>query len=73
MSQVANQPPPTKPAQGETILRTTALRKSFRMGESVIEVLKHVDFALRGGEFVAIEGRSGSGKRCRKRSFRAAM
>src|SRR6188474_3044912 len=63
MSQLANQPPPTKPAQqGETILRTTALRKSFRMGESIIEVLKHVDFAVRGGEFVAIEGRSGSGK-----------
>ena len=63
MSQVANQTPPTKPAQqGETILRTTGLRKSFRMGESVIEVLKHVDFAIRSGEFVAIEGRSGSGK-----------
>lgn len=32
------------------------------MGDSVIEVLKHVDFAARAGEFVAIEGRSGSGK-----------
>ena len=62
MSQVANQAPPTRPAQGETILRTAGLRKSFRMGESVIEVLKNVDLAVRGGEFVAIEGRSGSGK-----------
>lgn len=44
------------------LLRTTGLRKSFRMGDSVIEVLRHVDVSVRAGEFVAIEGRSGSGK-----------
>jgi lipoprotein-releasing system ATP-binding protein len=45
-----------------TILRATGLRKSFRMGESAVMVLKNVDLAVREGEFVAIEGRSGSGK-----------
>ncbi len=44
------------------ILRTQALRKTFRMGDSVVTVLKHVDLSLYAGEFVAIEGRSGSGK-----------
>ncbi len=50
------------PTKGESILRASALRKSFRMGDSVIQVLKHVDLSVKPGEFVAIEGRSGSGK-----------
>ena len=49
-------------ASRRTILRASRLRKSFRMGDSVIEVLKDVDLEIRSGEFVAIEGRSGSGK-----------
>src|SRR4051812_18182766 len=44
------------------ILRTSGLRKSFRMGDSDIVVLKNVDLSIKPGEFVAIEGRSGSGK-----------
>jgi lipoprotein-releasing system ATP-binding protein len=44
------------------ILRASGLRKTFRMGESALTVLKNVDLAVREGEFVAIEGRSGSGK-----------
>jgi lipoprotein-releasing system ATP-binding protein len=44
------------------ILRVSGLRKSFRMGDSIVQVLKHVDLAVRRGEFLAIEGRSGSGK-----------
>jgi lipoprotein-releasing system ATP-binding protein len=44
------------------ILRASGLRKTFRMGESTLTVLKNIDLSVREGEFVAIEGRSGSGK-----------
>ena len=44
------------------LLKATNLRKSFRMGDAVIEVLKGVDLSVRSGELVAIEGRSGEGK-----------
>lgn len=50
--------PPTAPA----ILRATNLRKTFRMGDSTVDVLRQVEVEIRTGEFVAIEGRSGSGK-----------
>jgi lipoprotein-releasing system ATP-binding protein len=60
--QVAHEPVPQNARRDAIILRCSGLRKSFRMGDSVIEVLKHVDLSVRSGEFVAIEGRSGSGK-----------
>lgn len=44
------------------ILQASGLRKSFRMGDSQLQILRHVDLSVRSGEFVAIEGRSGSGK-----------
>lgn len=44
------------------ILRASGVKKTFRMGDSEIQVLKSVDLTVRTGEFVAIEGRSGSGK-----------
>jgi len=44
------------------ILRTAGLRKSFKMGDSVVQVLKDVSIDVSAGEFIAIEGRSGSGK-----------
>jgi lipoprotein-releasing system ATP-binding protein len=60
MSQLLKQvlPVSVKPA----LLRAAGLRKTFRMGDSEVTVLKRVDLALNPGEFVAIEGRSGSGK-----------
>jgi lipoprotein-releasing system ATP-binding protein len=59
--------PTLKPARPQTekgavLLQASGLRKSFRMGESELQVLRHVDLSVRAGEFVAIEGRSGSGK-----------
>jgi lipoprotein-releasing system ATP-binding protein len=53
--------PPAQPTT-QTILRASGLRKTFRMGDATIEVLKQVDLTVRRGEFLAIEGRSGSGK-----------
>jgi lipoprotein-releasing system ATP-binding protein len=45
-----------------TILAASGVHKSFRMGDSEIQVLKSADLSVAAGEFVAIEGRSGSGK-----------
>jgi lipoprotein-releasing system ATP-binding protein len=56
------EPISTQPATGGTILRASGIKKSFRMGDSTVLVLKQVDVTIRAGEFLAIEGRSGSGK-----------
>lgn len=58
MTQAASTPA----AASTQILRVSGLKKSFRMGDSVVHVLKGVDLSIRPGEFLAIEGRSGSGK-----------
>jgi lipoprotein-releasing system ATP-binding protein len=62
MPQLKTQTSPPTPQAPATILRAANLARSFKMGESVVEVLKRVDLTVRAGEFLAIEGRSGSGK-----------
>jgi lipoprotein-releasing system ATP-binding protein len=52
---------PQRPSTA-SIVRAQGIRKTFRMGESAVTVLKQVDLSVRRGEFLAIEGRSGSGK-----------
>jgi lipoprotein-releasing system ATP-binding protein len=62
MSQAISQPPPMAHRADPAILKATGLKKTFRMGDSVVQVLQHADITIRTGEFLAIEGRSGSGK-----------
>jgi ABC-type lipoprotein export system ATPase subunit len=64
MSKSGNQPNPSTlqyPAAAP-LIQATGIRRVFKMGDSSVEVLKSVNMAIRAGEFVAIEGRSGSGK-----------
>lgn len=47
---------------GAPLLRAEDVRKTYRRNAIATEVLRGVDFAVRGGEFVSIVGASGSGK-----------
>ena len=44
------------------LLRVRDLRKTYRSGDALLEVLRGVDFDLTVGEFVSVVGQSGSGK-----------
>lgn len=61
MAQPATQSDTTKTQDG-VILRASNLNKVFKMGDSEVHVLRGADLAVRSGEFLAIEGRSGTGK-----------
>ena len=50
----------------ETILKTVDLVKYYGDGENEVRAIDHTSIEVENGEFVAIVGRSGSGKR---RSF----
>ncbi len=44
------------------IMKVEDLCKTYGMGETKVEALKHVSFTLEKGEFAAVVGESGSGK-----------
>ena len=62
MSQITQQPPSLSHHTAAPILRAHGVSKTYRMGDSTLQVLKGVDLSVKTGEFLAIEGRSGSGK-----------
>ena len=53
---------PPAPDTREEVLVARGLTRRFRMGSSVVEILRGADLTLRKGEVVAIMGRSGAGK-----------
>src|SRR6185436_1548724 len=48
--------------QDETILRLTAIDKSYSLGRVLVRALSRVDLEIARGEFTALTGPSGSGK-----------
>ena len=49
-------------ASKDAMLRVCDVRKSYRSGGGMLEVLRGVDFNLEPGGFAAVIGQSGSGK-----------
>jgi len=46
----------------EAVIKMNGIKKSYRMGENVLNVLKGVSLTVNEGEFLAVLGPSGSGK-----------
>jgi lipoprotein-releasing system ATP-binding protein len=62
MSAIADKISSPPADKGAALLVASGVTKTFRMGDSEIQVLRRLDLAVAAGEFIAIEGRSGSGK-----------
>lgn len=54
--------PTSQAAKEEYLVEALNVRKTYRMGESTIEVLKDVSVGIRAGETVSVVGASGAGK-----------
>ena len=48
--------------RGPLLVETRQVRKTYRLGRRLIEVLRGVDLTLEEGEFLAVRGASGAGK-----------
>jgi putative ABC transport system ATP-binding protein len=44
------------------IIRTENLKRDFRVGEEVINIIKDVNLSIEKGKLTILRGRSGSGK-----------
>ncbi len=49
-------------AEGEALIRTIDLRRSYKVGDVTVNALRGVDIAIPRGSFTAVIGPSGSGK-----------
>ena len=52
----------TRSSFGSTMLEARQVRKRYKSGTAILEVLRGVDFQLTRGGFTAVVGQSGSGK-----------
>lgn len=51
-----------EPKLGEPVIEAVNLNKSFKLGNSSVDILKDINLVIKEGEFVSIMGPSGSGK-----------
>lgn len=52
----------TKKSKSDIVIQLNGIRKSFKIGDEIQEVLKGVDLDIHRGELISIMGQSGSGK-----------